>query len=330
MMAENIAKGADQKNGHWAQLEEKGVYWGFRCMVVLFRLVGPHVVKFFLFFVIGYFFLTGFSARRASRDFLTRAWALDNDRSKVKPGLHDSFRHFWSFGTSIVDKFSAWSGRISLDDVDYTGLDVYQELIAQGRGAVLVTAHIGNIEVCRALSRFRPGLKINVLVHTKHAGNFNRLLNELAPDSQIRLMQVSEMDVATAMLLQEKVAAGEFIVIAADRIPVSNQRHVTVVPFMGKPAPFPQGAFILASMLQCPVVQIICVKENGRFHIFLEKLGDMTDVRRKRRRVLVDEMVTGFANRLTCYAQKYRYQWFNFYDFWSQPVSKASQEKDVE
>jgi predicted LPLAT superfamily acyltransferase len=167
-------------------------------------------------------------------------------------------------------------------------------------------------------------------VHTKHAGNFNRLLNEQTSDAQIRLIQVSEVGLDTAMVLQEKVAAGEFVVIAADRIPISSQQHVKMVPFMGKPAPFPKGAFILASILQCPVIQIFCVKQNNRFHIFLEKLGDMTNVARKKRSALVDEMVTTFANRLAYYAQTYRYQWFNFYDFWDQPVSRMVHNKIVE
>lgn len=330
MKAEQAIESYTRPVHHWARMEEKGVYWGFRLMVAMFRLLGPQIIKLFLFFVIGYFFLTGFSARRASLDFLGRAWALDDGSDDDKPGLKHSFRHFWSFGTAIVDKFSAWSGRFSLDDVDYTGLEIYQQLVAEGRGAIMVTAHVGNIEVCRALSRFKPGLKINVLVHTRHAGNFNRLLAEMDPDSQVRLMQVSDVGLDTAMILQEKLAAGEFVVIAADRIPLSNTKHVTLAPFMGEAAPFPQGAFILASMLQSPVVQIFCVKRDGRFHIFLEKLGDMTGVDRKQRKMLIDEMVICFAERLTYYAKIYPYQWFNFYDFWNQPVSSAVREKRAE
>lgn len=330
MKAEHVIKSHERPGRHWARIEEKGVYWGFRLMVALFRLLGPQIIKFFLFFVIGYFFLTGFSARRASMNFLTRVWELDGGSHEDRPGLKRSFRHFWSFGTAIVDKFSAWSGRFSLDDVDYTGLEIYQDLVAEGRGAIMVTAHIGNIEVCRALSRFKPGLKINVLVHTRHAGNFNRLLKEMDPGSQVRLMQVSDVGLDTAMILQEKLAAGEFVVIAADRIPISNTRHVTLAPFMGRQAPFPQGAFILASMLQSPVVQIFCVKRGDRFHIFLEKLGDMTGVDRKKRKMLIEEMVKRFAERLTYYAKTYPYQWFNFYDFWNQPTSIAAREKRAE
>jgi predicted LPLAT superfamily acyltransferase len=43
---------------------------------------------------------------------------------------------------------------------------------------MLVGAHLGNLEVCRALAEIGEKVTMNVLVHTKHAEQFNRLLGE--------------------------------------------------------------------------------------------------------------------------------------------------------
>ena len=97
-----------------------------------------------------------------------------------------------------------------------------------------------------------PGLKLTVLTHTKHAARFNRLLAQLDPDSQLNLMEVTELSPVTAMLLSEKIAQGEFVAIAGDRIPVSQNPRIALARFLGATAPFPVGPYILASLLQCP------------------------------------------------------------------------------
>ncbi len=51
------------------------------------------------------------------------------------------------------------------------------------------------------------------------------------------------------MLLQDKMQKGEWVIVAADRVPVQSDR-VQHVDFLGESAAFPQGAWILANLLQ--------------------------------------------------------------------------------
>jgi len=99
-----------------------------------------------------------------------------------------------------------------------------------------------------------------VLIHTKHAQRFNRLLAQLNADSQVNLMQVTELSAATAVLLSEKVARGEFVAVAGDRIPVTPKPRVAMAEFFGAPAPFPVGPYILADLLQCPVFLLFSLR----------------------------------------------------------------------
>ena len=43
---------------------------------------------------------------------------------------------------------------------------------------------------------------------------------------------------------------------------------------MGQPAPFPQGPFILASILRCPVVLIFALRQQGKLVLHCEPFAD--------------------------------------------------------
>jgi predicted LPLAT superfamily acyltransferase len=86
-------------------------------------------------------------------------------------------------------------------------------------------------------------------------------MEEMAPQAGINLMPVTDIGPETAMLLKEKLERNEWVAIVGDRIAVTPQRggewRVCWSEFMGQPAPFPQGPFILASILRCPVQLIL-------------------------------------------------------------------------
>lgn len=307
-------------HGHWARMEERGVYLGLWIMLTAYRLVGRRGVALLLYPVILYYFLAGAAARNASRDFLTRVQVDPAGRMALggKVTWRHSFRHFLCFGEAILDKVAAWIGGIGLEDVDFENHAVFDRLQSSGRGGVLIASHLGNVEVCRALGRRARGLRISVLVHTKHSANFSRLMNDLGPDTSISLLQVTEVGPETAILLRERVTKGEFVVIVGDRTPPHRTSRVSWVPFLGRPAPFPQGPFLLAAMLKCPVLLIFCVKRRGRHLMVFEPFLDAPYLPRRNRSALLDEWIARYAARLEHFCLRYPLQWFNFFDFWTQ------------
>ena len=75
-------------------------------------------------------------------------------------------------------------------------------------------------------------------------------------------------------MLRDKLAAGEHVAIVGDRVSVRHQERSLRVPFLGRPAPFPEGPFVLASLLECPVYLLFCFKIDGRYRMFLEPFAD--------------------------------------------------------
>ncbi len=304
-----------KKSLHWAQREETSIIWGMRFLLRIYLLFGRTILQFFLYPVVTYYWLLNRQARKASQDYLNRL-AVFAPSLKLHGSLFWSYRHFISFANSIIDKLAAWSGALVESEVEYHGRDELLTTISKGRGALLLGSHLGNLEVCRVIASLDKVVGINVLVHTKHAQKFNQLLNQTSDNSRLNLIQVTEITAATAVLLNDKIDAGELVIIAADRTPVSNQQRVTKVTFLGAEALFPQGPIILAALLKCPVYTVFCLKQQGRHVIYFDYFSDLLNFSRKTREQAMQKVIQQYAQCLETYCLKEPLQWFNFFDFW--------------
>ena len=56
--------------------------------------------------------------------------------------------------------------------------ELFIDAMAQGRGMLLLSAHLGNLELARAISRLIPGVNINALVYTQNSKKLNAMLEE--------------------------------------------------------------------------------------------------------------------------------------------------------
>lgn len=304
-----------QQDQHWADQQERGAYWGLVLMLWLYRIGGRPLFAAVLYPVMAYFFLFGTAARSASLDFLRRTFATGKSTIVSRPGYWMSFRHLLSFGYAILDKVTIWLGEIDKTRVSFPNREMLRSRIREGKGGVILASHLGNQEICVALSQQTPDLKLNILVHTRHAANFNAFLCR-TQTSGIQFLQVTDVGPDTAVLLKQKIDAGEYLAIVGDRIPVEFQHRVTRVPFMGEEASFPQGPFILAALLKCPVYTLFCMREGKGYRVDVDTFADRIVLDRKQREADLASYVSLYAARLEACALQYPLQWFNFFNFW--------------
>lgn len=304
-----------KKSPHWAQMEERSVIWGMRFLLRVYLLLGRAILQLFLYPVVIYYWLINRQARQGSRAYLDRL-AVFAPSLKLRGSLLWSYRHFICFANAIIDKLAAWSGALSLGDVEYHGREELLAAIGSGRGALLLGSHLGNLEVCRVIADLNNAPGINILVHTKHAEKFNRLLKQTSNNSRLNLIQVTDISAATAQLLSDKIDAGELVIIAADRTPVGNQQRVSKVDFLGAKAMLPQGPIILAALLKCPVYTVFCLKQRGKHVIYFDFFSDSLKLPRTTRDQAMQQIIQRYADCLQAYCLKEPLQWFNFFDFW--------------
>lgn len=308
------------RSRHWAQLGEFSFVGGMRLLFGIYRVLGRFPFRLVLYPVVLWYVLTQRTARAASRNYLRQISAFGSTPPMAVSQLN-VLRHFAAFAESILDKMVIWSGLFPTEKAVIHGHEPVVQRIAAGGGGLLICAHLGNLELCRMLSTRRAGLKLTVLVHTKHAQAFNRMLAQLNPSSQLNLVQVTEMSPAVAMMLHERVSRGEFVVIAGDRIPVSPHPRVAWASFLGKPAPFPVGPYVLASVLQCPVYLLFSMRtSDGGSEIHIELFREEIRLPRRGRDDTLADLIANYAARLEYHCRRAPLQWFNFYDFWQLPV----------
>jgi predicted LPLAT superfamily acyltransferase len=300
---------------HWAAINEVGFVAGMRLLFWVCRVFGRWPFRILLYPILAWYVATKPRARRASKAYLARVGTY----ASAPAGLAGVLRHFASFAENILDKMLLWGGLFDTGDTTFVGVEQMLSLIERGQGGVLVCSHLGNLELCRVLSRRRAGLRLTVLVHTRHAKAFNGMLAQLDPRSQLDLMQVTEMTPAMAMLLSARVARGEFVVIAGDRVPVSANPRVAVASFLGQPAAFPVGPYVMASVLQCPVYMLFSMRRNGGHEVHFELLRDSVSLPRKSRDAALAALAADYAARLEHHCLRAPLEWFNFYDFWHLP-----------
>lgn len=304
-----------QKAEHWAGQRERGSFLLMKFTATAARLLGRRALAPLLYAIVLYFYLFGRRARRSIWHY-QRNLAAWSGRAELRPNHGSVFRQFMAFADALLDKLDVWNGRLGLEQVSLVDPEgLRQQLHVGGRGQLLVTAHLGNLEVCRALAELGEKVQMNVLVHTKHAAQFNRLLGE-AGASHLRLIQVSELDPAVMLQLSERLERGEWLAIAGDRVPLHGGRNVTV-DFLGQPAAFPQGPWLLAGLLQCPVNLMHCLKIDGRYQVILESFADAVQWTRRERDAVIRGWVQRYAERLGERCLNAPQQWFNFYPFWN-------------
>ncbi|WP_444903550.1 LpxL/LpxP family acyltransferase [Microbulbifer sp. CnH-101-E] len=303
-------------NLHWSKYREQGFFLGIKFLFWLHHWLGPIAFKVAVYPVVLCYYLKNQSGRNSIREYL-ELFAKRYPSSEIEPNWKTGFKIFLNFANSAREKLEAWFVGIPDSQVNFPERAGLHQLAASGQGGLIIGSHLGNLEVCRALGSLTK-VRVNVLVHTKHAVKFNRMMKMLNPLSQVRLIQVTEVTPALAMRLSEAVEAGELVVIVGDRTPINSMGRTCEAEFLGRKAPFPQGPYILAALLKCPVYTLFCLRSTSGYDIYMEKLCDRVVMKRGDREGHIRSLVEEFARRLERYCHIAPLQWYNFYPFWDQ------------
>ena len=312
---------------HWSALKERGAAWGPAVLGFIYRTFGRGFCVVAMAPALFYFFITGARQRRASIDYLRRLWAFSGWPGR--PGLGRALRHFFAFGESLVDRFGAWIGHVDRANVDAIDGRAFDAMREDKRGTLILSAHVGATEIVRAIASRHQQRPISIVIHSPHAAGYNQLIQRFAPQSQVSLIQAAEFDVSAAVAISAAIERGEWVVMMGDRMPVNRAAaRAIIVDFLGAPAAFPQGPFVMAAALRCPIYTLFCVRRNGRYNAEVAMLSDGVAAPRNQRQATLTALVESYARALEALLQSAPYQWFNFYDYWAAQGDGGAQARD--
>ena len=312
-------------NQHWATIKEAGALKGMRIMVFIYTVFGRGVFNLILVPVMAYFFVRRTIARKASMAYLRKVEAAYPGTFGKQPIAWLSFRHFLSFGHSLLDKYIALSQTPTDIAMDQEEENMLFDLVNSKKGCLVIGSHFGNLEYSRGIAVRHPELVINVLMYDQHAENFSALMKGVKTKSRMNLMQVTDIDMALALDLRERVQRGEWVVIAGDRVPVGDGNRVCRARFFGEDANFPIGPYVLAHLLACPIYLLHCYLVDDDYRIGVELFEEKFQIGRGDRQKSYETAAGKFAQLLEKQVVRFPLQWFNFFDFWQNSDERQTQ-----
>jgi Kdo2-lipid IVA lauroyltransferase/acyltransferase len=213
----------------------------------------------------------------------------------------ESYRHLGrSFiETALLDSLGADGLQKLVETVE--GWEEIDEVMARGKGAVLVTGHIGNWELAGAYVAAR-GVPLDAIVRGMANPLFDAYLNHTREAIGMTIVHDSEAVRRTPRSLR----AGRAVAFVADQGVMGLAS--TFVPFFGRPAKTPRGAAVFALRFNVPVVFVVALRQpNGRYRLVVERIEAPQTGDRDRD---VDAIVARFTQHLEKWVRAVPAQYF--------------------
>ena len=287
----------------WRLAPERGSLPAIRFMARLSVAAGRAPSRILLRIAAAYFLLTGGAARRASRQFLTRALGRP-------PTLREIYRHFFTFATTVHDRIYLLKDRFDLLDIKVHGAELFGP-----EGALLMGAHFGSFEAMRACGRSMAQRRVAMAMYEENARKVMGVLSAISPAAMQDIIALGRVE--SMLEVRQRLDEGVLVGVLADR--TLGDEPTLAVDFLGAPAPFPTGPMRMAAVLRRRVVFMVGVHLGGnRYEVRFEPLVDFSvGEEAGGRSERVAEAVRAYAGRLEHYARTAPYNWFNFFDFWA-------------
>ena len=277
----------------WRNRSERGSAGLKRLFIWLALHAGRGFCRVLVAPISAYFLATAPAARRASRQFLTRALG----RSAT---LRDSFRHLFVFGTTLLDRVFLLHGRHRALEIAIVNEHLFEEALAKGRGCLLLGSHLGSFEMLGVIGSVERGLAVNMVMHLEDSAGLRDLIAATGCTIPYQVIVLGRPE--SMLRVRECLARGEVVGILADR--VYGKEASQALPVLGAPARFSLSPFRLARITGAPVITVFGLFQGGRrYEIRFEALAAPEPA--------------PYVAILEGQARRCPYNWFNFYDFWS-------------
>ncbi|MEP6823200.1 MAG: acyl-CoA synthetase [Ramlibacter sp.] len=309
---------SDASRAEWARKPERSNMLALRFMAWVSLRLGRSAARVLLHIIAAYFLVSSPSARRAAADWLQRVGGPDGRR----PGWRELFTQFMSFASVVHDRIYLVNDQYGIFDITLHNHELTTQMRAQGRGLMLMGAHMGSFEVLRSLGRQQPGLRVAMAMYKENARKINQLLNAINPAAELNVVALGQVD--SMLQLHALLDADTIVGMMGDR--ALGDEATRSVTFFGEPAAFPLGPFRMAAILRRPVIFMVGLYGGGkRYDIHFEKLADFSDVPAGGRQAHMEAAMDRYAMLLEKYGRMAPNNWFNFYDFWQQGGDKPSE-----
>ena len=306
-----MAKGAS-----WRDQKESTSTLGINILMFMYRFCGRKSAFLVIWLITFGVVLFNKRVRSVCLAYYKNLSDYANTKGKTLP-KYSVHKHIYTFAKSILIRVLTWKEWVKQPDlVAFKDLDKLNFLLKRNQGSVIFGSHIGSIDTLRALNNQSYKCPVNILIWTKNSQKLETYLGEINKNSNVKMFITQEVNPSLGVMLKEAIDKHENIVILADRLSDENSRKVKV-NFLGMPASFPQGPWILANVLKAPILTLHFINSNGK-NSFVCKDWGVINIPRLNREKAIQEYAQKYAYELEDLVINSPCEWFNFYDFWQE------------
>lgn len=284
--------------------KSKGTILGYKIFVYCIKKLGIRAAYSVLVFVAFYYFVAYPTSFKAMFSYFR-----DRQQFSFFKAVVAVYKSYFTFGQVLIDKIAISAGLRSKFTFDFDGIDILKQLLSEGKGGILISAHIGNFEIAE---KFFADIDFNCQIHIvtvdqEHSVIKQYLESIIDEKPNVQFIYVKE-DMSHIFEINDALSKNHLICFTGDRY--FEHSKTMQAELLGKEAHFPAGTFMLASRLKTAVAYVYVMKEaNLHYHLYTRRAPEFNH--RDAQAVL-----NSYTDSVSQMLKKYPYQWFNYFDFW--------------
>lgn len=290
--------------------KSKGNLLGYKIFVFFIRNCHTRVAYGVLFFVAFYYAITAWSSNKNLFYYLHKRHKMPIFKAFL--GVYASY---YRFGQVLIDKISIALGYRERYTYEFDGIEILKELLAEKKGAILISAHVGNFEVAEFFfADIDFHSQINLVTTDREHSYIKDYFEKISIKTNLNFILVKD-DLSHIFEINNCLSNNEIICFTGDRYFTGNK--TLKAELLGKETLFPAGPFSIASRMNVPVACVYVMKEkNLHYHLYTRRVA----VKHRDAQGLLNSYCESVGSML----KKYPLQWFNYYDFWNTNPLKSN------
>lgn len=275
---------------------------GYKIFAFFIRHLGIRAAYALLIFVAFYYFVFSWKSSQSMLRFYRQRLGFRGAKS-----YWYLYKNYFCFGQTLIDKFVILGGQLDAFTFDFDGSHHLRQIVQEGKGGILLSAHAGNWEAAGQLFS-HLNTPLNIVMYDGEEASIKQYL-EGAGSRNFRVIFVKN-DLSHIFKINEALLDNEIVCMHADRFLPGNKTVTT--EFFGASAAFPEGPFIMALKFRVPVAYVHAFKETAtHYHFYSTPLKHFNSKQHR-----VQDLVADYVENLETRVRRYPEQWFNYYDFW--------------
>ena len=290
----------------WRRYDERGTPFQLWLMRAVALRLGRWPTRLLLYPITLYFLCIAHEHRCISRHYLRRALGRE-------PSWWHVARHFHCFAATLLDRVFFLAGRLDLFDLRFTGWKPCAPTLTPNGDAFFSAPTWAASTPCAARRRISgraaQGPHGSGAECDDHAA-------ARGVDPAIASTVIPLGGVDSLLPVRDALEAGQMVGLLGDRMGGSGKS--VSCELLGDSVELPAGPAMLAAATGAPVVLCLALYRGGnRYDIRFEAMDSLTGLERTTRDEALSDWTRGYARRVEAQIRSAPFNWFNFYDYWS-------------